>query len=100
MSIPLYTSMDTNIFDKTPRDANETTTIKITKETKTRLDHLRLYRRETYEEIMQKVLELLNLCRIAPERARLRLLTLDKQKRQNEKSKGDTHKKVLSSQLP
>ncbi len=57
------------------------TTIKITKETKSRLDNFRMYKRETYEEIMRKVLEILNLCRSAPERARNYLIDLDKQRK-------------------
>jgi len=61
------------------------TTIKLKKTTKVRLDHLRLYKRETYEEILQKMLEILNLCRIAPERARMKLIAIDKQKRKESK---------------
>lgn len=57
------------------------TTIKLEKETKERLDHLKEYKRETYEEILQKMLEILNICRFNPERARARLIAIDRQKR-------------------
>ena len=57
------------------------TTIKLEKDTKDRLNHLREYRRETYEEILQKLLNILNICRFNPERARARLISIDRQKR-------------------
>ena len=57
------------------------TTIKLGKETKERVDKFRVYRRETYDEILQKLLEILNLCRASPERARARLISIDRQKR-------------------
>lgn len=55
----------------------EITTIKLYKKTKSRLDKFRIYKRETYEEILQKILELLNTCRIHPEKAKAKLLALD-----------------------
>ncbi len=54
------------------------TTIKLTKETKSRIEKLREYPRETYEEIMKKVLFLLNLTKSNPEKAQRRLKRLDK----------------------
>ncbi len=57
------------------------TTIKLSYETKKRLDAFRRYRRETYEEIVQHLLALLVLCRSAPERARARLIAIDKQRK-------------------
>lgn len=59
------------------KQKTETTTIKIRKKTKTRLDNLKEYRRETYDEILEKIFEILNLYKINPERARSRLLNLD-----------------------
>ena len=69
----------------TKGDEQNITTIKLTRTTKARLDHLRLYRRETYDEILQKMLEILNVCRSYPERARVRLISLDKQKKRSTK---------------
>ena len=57
------------------------TTIKISKKTKGRLENLRTYRRESYEEIMEKILSVLNLCRVSPERAQAHLLMMEKQKK-------------------
>ncbi len=57
------------------------TTIKLSGETKKRLDHLKVYRRETYEEILQKIFQILNLCKVSPERARGRLISIDRQKK-------------------
>ncbi|MBS3065714.1 hypothetical protein J4229_01575 [Candidatus Pacearchaeota archaeon] len=53
------------------------TTIKLTRATKDRLDNLREYKRETYEEIIEKMLEILNFCKINPLRARAKLLKID-----------------------
>ncbi|MEK6825364.1 MAG: hypothetical protein AABY00_01105 [Nanoarchaeota archaeon] len=59
------------------------TTIKITKKTKERLEHLRIYRRESYEEILEKILGVLNVCRVDPEQARMKLLQIDKERKRN-----------------
>lgn len=59
----------------------EITTIKISKKTKERLERLRIYRRESYEEIMERLLDLLNLCRIEPEKAKARLISFEKQRK-------------------
>lgn len=57
------------------------TTIKLSKSTKDRIDKLRVYRRETYDEIMQNLLTILNICKANPEAARKRLLLIDRKKR-------------------
>ena len=59
----------------------EITTIKLEKSTKARLDHLKEYRRETYEEILQKIFQILNLCRLNPERARSKLIAIDRKRK-------------------
>ena len=56
------------------------TTIKLTKETKKRLERLKSYKRETFEELVQKVLDILNTCRINPLAARAKLLSISKKK--------------------
>lgn len=61
------------------------TTIKLKKETKERLDKLKIYPRETYEEILESMLNTLNICRANPERARSRLLSIDRQRRRQKK---------------
>ncbi len=65
----------------------EITTIKLNKNTKARLDKLRVYKRETYDEILQEALDILNLSRTFPERARARLLILERERRRNLKLK-------------
>lgn len=60
-----------------------TTTIKLDKKTKTRLDKLRVYKRESYDEIVQSMLDVLNTCRISPERARAKLIFLDRTRRRS-----------------
>ena len=58
-------------------------TIKLLSSTKERLDHLQLYPRETYEEILLRILEILNLTKMNPLKARAKLLIFDKQRRTN-----------------
>jgi hypothetical protein len=57
------------------------TTVKLNKKTKVRLDKLKIHRRETYDEILQGMLEILNICRTNPERAQARLRGLEKRAR-------------------
>lgn len=57
------------------------TTLKLSTTTKERLEHLRIYRRETYDDLLQRLLDVLNLCRANPEQARVRLLLIEKQRK-------------------
>ena len=45
------------------------TTLKLEKETKERLEKLREHKRETYDEIIRKILFILNKVRVEPEKA-------------------------------
>ena len=56
----------------------EITTIKLKKITKKRLDKLKSHKRETYDDILEKTLEILNTCRIDPGKARIKLIQIDK----------------------
>ena len=56
----------------------EITTIKLKKNTKDRLDKLKIHNRESYDEAIQKILEILNICRVNPEKARMKLAELNK----------------------
>ncbi len=53
------------------------TTIKIHQETKQRLDKLKEYDRETYEEVIRKLLFILNISKKNPEKAQKILNKLD-----------------------
>jgi len=53
------------------------TTIKLRRETKKRLDILKEHHRESYEEVLQKMLFILNLLKKSPERASKILRRLD-----------------------
>jgi hypothetical protein len=61
------------------------TTIKLTEGTKARLDKLRIYKRETYNEILEGIFGILNLCKANPEKARVRLLSIDRKQKIKEK---------------
>jgi len=53
-----------------------TTTIKLATETKERLDKLKEFKKETYDELIQKILEILNYCIEEPERAKKILILI------------------------
>jgi hypothetical protein len=55
-----------------------TTTIKINKETKSRLDHLKEHSRESYDEVLKKILYILNLNRKNPMLSLNALSNIDK----------------------
>lgn len=59
-------------------EKDKITTIKLSQKTKDRVDKLRVYKRESYDEIVQKILEILNLVRTEPDRARAKLIGIDK----------------------
>ncbi len=70
------------------KETSKITTIKIKKDTKLRLDHLKEYKRESYEEIIEKILHILNVVRGNPEAAQGILRNIDlKLKRKHEVSK-------------
>ena len=75
--------METKAKEDKEKEGNKITTIKLSEGTKERIDHLRSYKRESYEEILQKMLEVLNLSRMNPERARLHLITIDRERKRN-----------------
>jgi hypothetical protein len=59
------------------------TTVKLNKKTKERLEKLRVHKRETYDEILQSMLGILNVCRTDPDRAQSKLHSIDRQVRKN-----------------
>ena len=62
--------------------ANDITTIKLAKKTKSRLDNLRVYKKETYEEVITKILEILNLFRRDSQEAIRRLSQIEAQRKE------------------
>ncbi|MFH1290121.1 MAG: hypothetical protein ABIH92_01815 [Nanoarchaeota archaeon] len=59
-------------------ERKEITTIKLKKKTKNRLDKLRKHKRESYEEIVERILGLLNVLRSEPFEAQEKLFSLEK----------------------
>lgn len=49
---------------------NKITTIKLTEETKLRIEKLREHKKESYDDILKKILYVLNAARDSPERAK------------------------------
>jgi len=56
------------------------TTIKLEEETKQRLEKLREFKKESYDEILKKILSVLNIVRVDPERARAILSRVEETK--------------------
>jgi phosphoribosyl-ATP pyrophosphohydrolase len=54
------------------------TTMKISTETKERLNHIKEYDRETYNELVNKLFYIINICRKEPLKAQKILENLDK----------------------
>jgi hypothetical protein len=67
--------------------SSKISTIKLSKATKDRIDKLRVYKRETYEEILQKMLETLNLLKVNPDAARRRLGLIDRRRKKDRQVK-------------
>lgn len=59
----------------------DSTTIKLSKKTKERLDRLREYKNESYEEVIVKILDIFNLYRVNPGEAVARLALLEQQRK-------------------
>jgi hypothetical protein len=66
---------------KKKQKPNEITTLKLEKETKDRLEKLREHKRETYDDIIRKILYVLNIVRDEPEKARAILEFIDEKRR-------------------
>jgi len=76
--------------------ANKITTVKLLAETKKRLEKLREHKRETYDDIIRKMLYVLSIVKIEPDKAReildkidelrKRTLSLSKKKEQREET--------------
>ncbi|MBI5804332.1 hypothetical protein HY450_03750 [Candidatus Pacearchaeota archaeon] len=60
---------------------NEITTIKIKRKTKDRFEKLRLHEKESYDEIVQRILNILNVCRANPENAQEKLERIEELRR-------------------
>jgi hypothetical protein len=56
------------------------TTIKLKEETKQRLEKLREFKKESYDDILKKILSILNITRVEPDRARLILAKIEETK--------------------
>lgn len=59
----------------------EITTIKLEKKTKNRLDSLRTHKRDSYEDIVQRILHILNICRANPLKSRVHLAAITRKNR-------------------
>lgn len=59
------------------------TTIKIQNQTKERLDKLRVHKKDSYDEIVQRLLGILNVCRRDPDVAQENLIKLENLAKKN-----------------
>ncbi len=75
--------MELGILEDKGLAKGKITTVKLSAVTKKRLDIFRLHHRESYEEIVERILEILNICRVNPEKARIRLAIIEKDRKRN-----------------
>ena len=59
------------------KQKSKITTIKLEKETKARLDRLKEHEKESYNQVIKKILHLLNIYRKNPEQGNRTLRTID-----------------------
>ena len=59
----------------------EITTIKLSKKTKNRLDNLKTHKRDSYEDIVERILSTLNICRANPLKAKAHLAAIARKNR-------------------
>lgn len=70
------------------------TTIKIQEETKARLDKLKEHKRETYDDLLRKMLGILNVAKVNPDRSKSILESIDRHKKvMNMKKQGKNNAK-------
>jgi Zn-finger protein len=62
---------------------NKITTIKVKQKTKERIDKLRVHRKDSYDEILQRLLGILNVCRADPDQAQERLEKMESLRKRN-----------------
>jgi len=65
---------------------SEITTIKLNKKTKQRLEKLRTHKKDSYDEIVQRMLSILNTCRIDPDKAQSKLKAIERQVKLNKQN--------------
>ncbi|MEK6860027.1 MAG: hypothetical protein AABX54_04400 [Nanoarchaeota archaeon] len=63
---------------------SKVTTIKISTETRQRLEKLKEYDRETYNDVLNKIFYVLNICKKEPEKAQRILSNIDKRIRRKD----------------
>ena len=76
------------------------TTIKLDKKTKSRLDKLKIHKRQTYDELLKEVLNILNICKVNPEGARARLRRIDRIQAMMEKNSKSSEKPASPQHNP
>ncbi len=59
------------------------TTIKLSDVTKNRLENLKIHRKETYDEVLQHMLAVLNMCKVNPHEARRMLEEINRRRETN-----------------
>ena len=66
------------------KEENKTTTIKVSESTKLRLDHLKEHKEESADSLINKALNILNICVKSPSLAGRILRDIDKTKKRKE----------------
>ena len=69
-------------------------TIKLREMTKERVHKLKEYKNESYDEIINKILEILNVCKSSPERARKILYKINMKRIKVKRTSGYTEQEL------
>ena len=75
------------------------TTIKVQEKTKLRLNKLKEYKLESYEQLLRKMLFILNLCRKRPESAKRKLEQIDNSVKREKEYKLDKYEQELFNKV-
>lgn len=70
-------------FNMAESEKTKITTIKIQNQTKDRLDKLRVHKKDSYDEIVQRLLGILNVCRRDPDVAQETLVKMENLAKKN-----------------
>lgn len=72
------------------------TTIKLLRETKNRLDKLKTHKNESYNDAIERILAILNTCKINPEQARSKLKSIARARTINGLNKPSRRENVVT----
>jgi len=65
------------------KEKDKITTVKLQRKTKERIDRLKVHKRDSYDDILQRMLGILNVCRSDPDEAQEKLEKMEQLRKRN-----------------